>query len=115
MFQRTLLRQSQAVKAVLSSSYSKAPVAVRTSSRLQPQLSQPLARQPVFRFYSTENKSGNGEQKEGGNGNGKEAGKENGATEAQESPEDALRKELEEKKKEAADLKVITTFPTMIY
>lgn len=99
MFQRALLRQSQAVKSVLSSSYSAAPMTVRASPRLQPQLSQPLARQPAFRLYSTENK---GEQKEAGQENGKE----NGASESQEAPEDPVRKELEDKKKEVVDIKV---------
>lgn len=102
MFQRAILRQTQAVKSVLSSSYtSTAPLAARRSTRFQPQLSQPLVRQPAFRFYSTENKSGNGEQKEAEKENGKENGAEN-----KETPEDPLRKELEEKKKEVTDLKV---------
>lgn len=114
MFQRTLLRQSRAIRPVLSSSYSAVPFAIRASSRLQPQLLQPLVRQPAFRFYSTEDKPGNGEQKEAENENGKanekENGKENGATESQEAPEDPVRKELEEKKKEVVDIKVISTF-----
>lgn len=99
MFQRALLRQSQAVKSVLSSSYSAAPMTVRASPRLQPQLSQPLARQPAVRLYSSENK---GEQKEAGQENGKE----NGTSESQEAPEDPVRKELEDKKKEVVDIKV---------
>lgn len=107
---------------MLSSNYSAVPVTVRASSRLRPQLLQPLARQPAFRFYSTENKSGNGEQKgaenengkESGKENGKENGKQNGATESQEAPEDPIRKELEEKKKEVVEIKVISTFLTMI-
>lgn len=71
---------------------------VRASSRFQPQLSQPLVRQPAFRLYSTENQSKQGEQKE--------AEKDNGAASESETPDDPLRKELEEKKKEATDLKV---------
>lgn len=98
MFQRTILRQSQAVKSVLSSYTPTAQLAIRRTSRLQPQISRPLARLPTYRFYSTENEAAKGEQKE--------AGKENGAAEAQEA-EDPVKKELEEKKKEAADLKVI--------
>lgn len=98
MFQRAILRQSQAVKSALSSSYTSVPLAARQTSRLQPQISRSLARLPTFRFYSTEN--GKGEA-------AKENGKENGAAEAQETAEDPVKKELEEKKKEAADLKVI--------
>ncbi|KAI9934982.1 hypothetical protein ASPWEDRAFT_117927 [Aspergillus wentii DTO 134E9] len=93
MFQRTLLRQSQAVRSSLSFRYaSTAPLAARTS-RLQSQLPQSarlVVRQPASRFYSTENKA---EEK---------AGEE--AAEA-ETAEDPVRKELEEKKKEVVDIK----------
>lgn len=96
MFQRTILRQGQtAARSALSSrSISTAPFAVRRPSQLQSQLPQsfrPLLRQPAYRFYSTE-KAAESEGKEG------EA--------AELSPEDALRKELEDKKKEATDMKV---------
>ncbi|RJE21701.1 hypothetical protein PHISCL_05970 [Aspergillus sclerotialis] len=102
MFQRTILRQSQAVKSVLSSSYTSVPLAARQTSRLQPQISRPLARLPTFRFYSTENQNG---KDEAAKENEKENGKGNGASEAQEAPEDPVKKELEEKKKEVVDLK----------
>lgn len=96
MFQRALLRQSQAVKSVLSSTRtSTAPLAVRQTSRLQPQLLRPLAYQPAYRFYSTEKEGGENE-------------KDSEAAAKQETPEDPLRKELEEKKKEASELKACT-------
>ncbi|ODM16032.1 hypothetical protein SI65_08466 [Aspergillus cristatus] len=102
MFQRTILRQGQtAARSALSSrSISTAPLAVRRPSRLQSQLPQsfrPLIRQPAYRFYSTE-KAAESEGK-------KEEAKEGEAAAAEQSPEDALRKELEDKKKEVTDLK----------
>ncbi|KKK13252.1 putative mitochondrial co-chaperone GrpE [Aspergillus rambellii] len=90
MFQRTFIRQAQASRSLLSARpASTAPLALRRTSQLQPQFSRPLARLPAYRFYSTENKTENGENKE------------NGPAEA----EDPVRKELEEKKKEVVDLK----------
>lgn len=98
MFQRTILRQGQtAARSALSSrSISTAPLAVRRPSQLQSQLPQsfrPLIRQPAYRFYSTEKAA-------------ESEGKEGEAAAAEQSPEDALRKELEDKKKEATDMKV---------
>jgi len=103
MFQRTILRQGQtAARSALSSrSISTAPSAVRRPSHLQSQLPQsfrPLIRQPAYRFYSTE-KAAESEGK-------KEEAKEGEAAAAEQSPDDALRKELEDKKKEVTDLKV---------
>lgn len=98
MFQRTIFRQAQAARSVLaaSSSTSIAPLALRRTSQLQTRLPaayRPFARQPTSRFYSTENQ---GEQKEAS----QEAG-------AAENAEDSVSKELEEKKKEIIDLKVL--------
>ncbi|PLB55710.1 mitochondrial co-chaperone GrpE [Aspergillus steynii IBT 23096] len=86
MFQRILLRQAQAARSVATRT-SSAPLAVRRTSQL-PQTFRPLVSQPAFRSYSTENQA---EQK-------KDA-------ESKEATEDPVQKELEEKKKEAADLK----------
>jgi molecular chaperone GrpE len=71
-------------------------LAVRRTSQWQPQLTQfrPLVPRAAFRSYSTENQAAEGEKKE------------NGAEEAKEA-EDPCQKELEEKKKEVVDLKVI--------
>ncbi|PKY01657.1 GrpE-domain-containing protein [Aspergillus campestris IBT 28561] len=89
MFQRTFLRQAQAARSVLSVRSSASTL--RRTSQLQPQLPafRPLARQPAYRFYSTENKAENGkeEQKEG------------------EGESDPLRAELEKKEKEVVELK----------
>ena len=100
MLQRTILRQSQAARSALvaSTSTSLFPLAVRRTSQLQTRLPatyRPFARQPNYRFYSTENQ---GEQKE--------ATQEAEATENAENAEDPVRKELEEKKQEVTDLKV---------
>ncbi|KAJ5460476.1 GrpE protein [Penicillium daleae] len=97
MFQRTIFRQAQAARSVLtaSTSTSAAPLALRRTTRLQSQLPaamRPFAPQPARRFYSTEN-----------NGEKKEAAPE-GET-AENAEEDPVRKELEEKKKEVTDLK----------
>ncbi|KAL4803529.1 GrpE-domain-containing protein [Aspergillus unguis] len=90
MFKRTLLRQAQASRSLLSvRSASTAPLAVRRTSQFQPQLLRPFARFPSSRCYSTEN----GDKKE------------NGAEETSEANEDPIAKELEEKKKEVVDLK----------
>lgn len=102
MFQRAILRQSQAARSALSSrSFSTAPPAIRRPSLFhQPQLSQiarPLIRQPAYRYYSSENKAAEE--------NKKEDAKEGEESPAQ-SPEEALRKELEDKNKEVVDLKV---------
>lgn len=94
MFQRALLRQSQAVKSAFSSTRTSTPLAARQTSPLQPQLLRPLAYQPAYRFYSTEKNGENGKDSE--------------AATKQETPEDPVRKELEEKKKEASELKVFT-------
>ena len=99
MFQRTLLRQGQAARSALSfRTFSTAPSAIRRPSQLQPQLSQiarPLIHQPAFRCYSTEKEaSEKAETTEG------EASAESQAT------EDPVLKELEDKKKEAAEMKV---------
>lgn len=95
MFQRTLLRQAQAARSVASiRTTSSAPLALRRTSQL-PQTFRPLVRQPNFRSYSTEKEA---EQK-----TDKEA-------ESKEATEDPIQKELEEKKKEAADLKVRPSF-----
>ncbi|EAU38030.1 hypothetical protein ATEG_01273 [Aspergillus terreus NIH2624] len=95
MFQRSILRQAQAARSLLSvRSTSTAPLAVRRTSQWQPQLTQfrPLVPRAAFRSYSTENQAAEGEKKE------------NGAEEAKEA-EDPCQKELEEKKKEVVDLK----------
>ncbi|KAL4952907.1 GrpE-domain-containing protein [Aspergillus filifer] len=93
MFKRTLLRQAQASRSLLSvRSASTAPLAVRRTSQFQqPQLLRPFTRLPTARCYSTENKAENGdkEQKEG----------------AESEAEDPVAKELDEKKKEVVDLK----------
>ncbi|OOQ90224.1 GrpE protein like protein, mitochondrial [Penicillium brasilianum] len=96
MFQRTIFRQAQAARSVLtaSTSTSAAQLALRRTTRLQSQLPtamRPFAPQPVRRFYSTEN-----------NGEKKEAAQEG---ESAENAEDPVRKELEEKKKEVTELK----------
>lgn len=75
-------------------SASTAPLAVRRTSHFQPQLLRPLARFPTSRYYSTENKTENGDKEQKG--------------EASEAPEDPVAKELEGKKKEVIDLKVFT-------
>jgi molecular chaperone GrpE len=91
MFQRTLLRQAQASRSLLSvRSASTAPFAVPRTSQLQPQLLRPFVRLPTARCYSTENKAENGN-----------------AAESTEAAEDPVAKELEEKKKEVVELKVI--------
>ncbi|KAL4938699.1 hypothetical protein BDV06DRAFT_200361 [Aspergillus oleicola] len=94
MFKRTLLRQAQASRSLLSvRSASTAPLAIRRTSQFQQsQLLRPFARLPTARCYSTENKAENGdkEQKEGAES---------------EAAEDPVTKELEEKKKEVVDLK----------
>lgn len=58
-------------------------------------MARPLIRQPAVRCYSTENKEASGENKNAEASEG----------EAAESAEDPVRKELEEKKKEAAEMK----------
>ncbi|KAL3496033.1 GrpE-domain-containing protein [Aspergillus germanicus] len=89
MFQRTLLRQAQASRSLLSvRSASTAPFAVPRTSQLQPQLLRPFVRLPTARCYSTENKAENGN-----------------AAESTEAAEDPVAKELEEKKKEVVELK----------
>ncbi len=98
MFQRTIFRQAQAARSVLtaSTSTSAAPLALRRTTRLQSQLPaamRPFAPQPARRPYSTEN-----------NGEKKEATQEDGS--AEKAEEDPLRKELEQKEKEITDLKV---------
>jgi molecular chaperone GrpE len=91
MFQRTLLRQAQASRSLLSvRSVSTAPFAVPRTSQLQTQLLRPFARLPTARCYSTENKAENGN-----------------AAESPEAAEDPIAKELEEKKQEVVELKVI--------
>ena len=99
MFQRAILRQSQAARSALSvRSFSTAPSAIRRPSLFhQPQLSQiarPLIRQPAYRYYSSENKAA------------EENKKEDAEESAAQTPEEALRKELEDKNKEVVDLKV---------
>ncbi|EAL93598.1 hypothetical protein KXW98_000238 [Aspergillus fumigatus] len=97
MFQRTLLRQAQAAKSIVSlRATSTTPSVIRRTSQLQSQLLsvRPVVRQPTYRFYSTENQAQNAEKAEA---------KENEA--AEESPEESLRKELEAKEKEIVDLK----------
>ncbi|KAI9368450.1 GrpE-domain-containing protein [Aspergillus egyptiacus] len=92
MFKRNLLRQAQASRSLLSvRSTSTAPLAVPRTSQFQPQILRPFARIPTARFYSTENKTENGDKP-----------KEN---EASEGAEDPIVKELEEKKKEVVELK----------
>lgn len=103
MFQRAILRQSQAARSALSSrSFSTAPSAIRRPSLFhQPQLSQiarPLIRQPAYRYYSSSENKAAEENK-------KEDAKEGEESPAQ-SPEEALRKELDDKNKEVHDLKV---------
>ncbi|KAJ5168531.1 GrpE protein [Penicillium canariense] len=96
MFQRTILRQAQAARSVLTStSTSAASLAIRRTTRLQSQLPaavRPFAHLPARRAYSTEN-----------NGEKKETTQEGEA--AENAEEDPCRKELEEKKKEVTDLK----------
>ncbi|KAL4760165.1 mitochondrial nucleotide exchange factor MGE1 [Aspergillus foveolatus] len=99
MFKRTLFRQAQASRALLSvRSASTAPLAVRQPSQFQPQLLRPFARIPTARCYSTENKT------ETQTENGEKEQKDNGA-ESTETAEDQCQKELEEKKKEVIELK----------
>lgn len=107
MFQRALLRQSQAARSAVRS-FSTAPLAVRRPSPLHPQLShfaRPLIRQPAYRFYSSE--------KEGAENKKEEAKEGEAPAESEKSPEDALRAEVESKKKEAADLKVSISHLTL--
>ncbi|KAL5336447.1 GrpE-domain-containing protein [Aspergillus crustosus] len=92
MFKRTLLRQAQATRSLLSvRSASTAPLAVPRTSQFQPQLARPFARFPTSRFYSTEN--------------GDKQQKEDASTETSEPTEDLVAKELEDKKKEVVELK----------
>ncbi|KAE8147743.1 GrpE-domain-containing protein [Aspergillus avenaceus] len=92
MFQRTILRQAQAARSLLSTrSTTTAPLAVRRTSQLQPQSLRPLARFPAARSYSTENKSEETKPEEK---------KENGAAET-----DDVASKLEKKEKEVVDLK----------
>ncbi|KAJ5899323.1 GrpE protein [Penicillium taxi] len=89
MFQRTILRQAQAARSVLAActSTSTSTASLRQTSRLQQRLPaavRPFALQ-TSRFYSTETKEAE-------------------ATEA-ETPEDALRKEVEAKNKEVIEMK----------
>ncbi|KAL3462880.1 GrpE-domain-containing protein [Aspergillus heterothallicus] len=89
MFKRTLLRQAQASRSLLSvRSASTSPLAVPRTSQFQPQLLRPFTRLPTARSYSTENKPENGE-----------------AAESTEAAEDPIAKELEDKKKEVVELK----------
>ncbi|KAJ5759536.1 GrpE protein [Penicillium odoratum] len=91
MFQRTLLRQAQAARSVLSASSStSAPLALRRTSPFQTRLPaavRPFAPQPFSRSYSTENKEA-----------------EATATEDVEA-EDPVKKQLEAKEKEIVELK----------
>lgn len=99
MFKRTLLRQAQASRSLLSvRSASTAPLAIPRTSQFQPQVLRPFARFPTARCYSTENKTENGDKQQ----------KENGA-ETSEAAEDPVTKELEEKRKEVIELKVINS------
>lgn len=104
MFKRTLLRQAQASRSLLSvRSASTTPLNACRTPQLQPQLLRPFAAFPTARCYSTENgkENGNKEQKE----NGAEA----------EAAEDPVTKELEEKRKEVVDLKVISPGMQLLY
>ncbi|KAF7592991.1 Mitochondrial matrix cochaperone [Aspergillus hancockii] len=93
MFQRTILRQAQAARSLLSvRSTSPAPLALRRTSQFQPQSVRSPACLPTVRRYSTENKVEEDKQEEN---------KENGESQ----PEDSVRKELEKKEKEVVDLK----------
>ncbi|PIG81573.1 mitochondrial co-chaperone GrpE [Aspergillus arachidicola] len=95
MFQRTILRQAQAARSLLSvRSTSSAPLALRRTSQFQPQSLRPLAPLPGLRNYSTENKTEENKQENN----------ENAESESQ-NTEDAVRKELEKKEKEVVDLK----------
>ena len=100
MLQRIILRQRRAV----ASSINKATVPSSPLRHTSP-FQQLALRQSSFRFtprpYSTEN----GAKQE-------DATKENGegAEKAAESPEDAIKKELEAKNKEVVDLKVGSTY-----
>ncbi|KAL4781611.1 GrpE-domain-containing protein [Aspergillus varians] len=94
MFKRTLIRQAQASRSLLSvRSASTAPLAVPRTSQFQPLLLRPFSRLPTARCYSTENKPENGDKEQ----------KENGAQ--SEATEDPITKELEEKRKEVIELK----------
>jgi molecular chaperone GrpE len=101
MLQRTILRQRRAV----FSSINRA--SVPSSPLRQPSPFQQLAlKQSYFRFtprsYSTEN----GAKQE-------DAKKENGeGAEKAESPEDAIKRELEAKNKEVVELKVCRSYRT---
>ncbi|KAL2825151.1 GrpE-domain-containing protein [Aspergillus cavernicola] len=93
MFKRMLLRQAQASRSLLSvRSASTAPLAIPRTSQFQPQLLRPFARRPTSRYYSTENKTEDGEKQE------------NGGAES-EATEDPVTQELEAKKKEVIELK----------
>ena len=103
MLQRTILRQRRAV----FSSINRASVpssALRQTSPFQ----QLALKQSSFRFtprsYSTENGTKTEDAK-------KENGE--GAEKAAESPEDAIKKELEAKNKEVVELKVCQGFRTL--
>ncbi|KAB8216049.1 GrpE-domain-containing protein [Aspergillus novoparasiticus] len=102
MFQRTILRQAQAARSLLSvRSTSSAPLALRRTSQFQPQSLRPLAPLPGLRNYSTENKTEENKTEEN-----KQEKNENAESESQ-NTEDAVRKELEKKEKEVIDLKYV--------
>ncbi|KAL2828838.1 GrpE-domain-containing protein [Aspergillus pseudoustus] len=89
MFKRTLLRQAQTSRSLLSvRSTTTGPLAVPRTSQVQPKLLRPFTRLPNARYYSTENKTENAE-----------------GAESTEAAEDPFAKELEEKKKEVVELK----------
>lgn len=90
MFQRTILRQAKAARSILSTSSSTAPLALRRTTQQQrlPAF-RPLAPQST-RLYSTETKEAAKEGAEAENG----------------EVEDPVKKELEQKTKEAIEFKV---------
>ncbi|KAL4879137.1 GrpE-domain-containing protein [Aspergillus karnatakaensis] len=91
MFKRTLLRQAQASRSLLSvRSASTKPLAVSRTPQFQPQFLGPFTRFSTARSYSTEN--------------GDKAKNEE-SSESSEAAEDAVAKELEAKKKEVVELK----------
>lgn len=93
MFQRTLLRQAQAARSLIStSSSSTAPLALRrTTQQSRLPAFRPFAPRST-RLYSTENKEAPAAEKAEGAENAE--------------AEDPVKKELEQKTKEAIDFKV---------
>ncbi|KAL1880965.1 GrpE, mitochondrial [Paecilomyces lecythidis] len=104
MFQRTLLRQSQAVRSVLSSrpltTAVSSPLTRTSPLRVQFPSIRAFPLRSAQRLYSSESESTKTENTEN-----KNAGEQKETNTETESKEDALKKELEAKQKEVVDLK----------